>query len=79
MEARVAKLEANVEHLVKQVDRLSAVPERLAAVEADIKDLPSKGFIVSATVGALAFFSAVTLFGELLLALMGYAPQSRHT
>lgn len=62
LEARVAKLEADVAHLVKAVDRLTEVPTEIGILKARVDELPSKGFIVTATVGALTLVAAISGF-----------------
>jgi hypothetical protein len=57
MEARVAKLEATIDHMRTDVSDLKRdardLRDRMRAVEVKIDHLPSKGFIVSALMTAL--------------------------
>lgn len=77
MEGRVARLEADVAHLVKQVDRIDA---RLVSVESDVgtmkvslatltervAHLPSKGFVVTSTITSIVALTAIlTLLSKL--------------
>ncbi|SCW56606.1 hypothetical protein SAMN02927924_01405 [Sphingobium faniae] len=60
MDARVAKLESDVAHLVKQVDRIDARTEPMPADIAVIKaTMAGKGFIVTAVSGGAALVIAV--------------------
>ena len=67
MEARVAKLESDVGHLVKQVDRIDARTENMPADIAVIKaTMATKGFIVTALGITLALtVSALTILSKL--------------
>lgn len=71
MEARVAKLEADVAHLVKATDRLADVPKDLAVLKTRVDELPKKSFIVSATVSALALVAAISAFVQWVLSAHG--------
>ncbi|MFL6843457.1 MAG: hypothetical protein ACJ8ER_01085 [Allosphingosinicella sp.] len=75
MEARVARLEAHVETLRSDVAEVraavAALIERVAVLTERVAHLPSKGFVVSTNMTAIAFLSAVILFGEKLKALAG--------
>lgn len=72
MEARVAKLEADVSHLVKQVDRIDdrtqAMPSDLAVIKAT---MVTKWGLVGAVGTILAAVLAIVTFGERLQALIG--------
>jgi hypothetical protein len=68
MEARVSKLEGQFDKLNDKVDGLRI---DVAVLKEKVSNLPSKGFIVTATVGALALFSALVLFQERIAALLG--------
>lgn len=57
---RVAVLEAHMEHVREGLGRLATVPADIAEIKANMKHLPSKGFIVG---------SSVTLF-SLVIALL---------
>lgn len=82
MEARVAKLEAHVEVLRADVtdmraslaaltERVAILTERVAILTERVAHLPSKGFVITSNMTAMAFFSALILFGEKLKALIG--------
>lgn len=82
MEARVARLEANVEGLRADVadlranlavlsERVAALAERVAVLTERVAHLPSKGFVVSSNMTAIALISGVIVFGEKLRALLG--------
>ncbi|QPI73906.1 hypothetical protein [Sphingobium sp. Cam5-1] len=64
MEARVAKLEAHVEHIRSELGKLSTLPMDMAVLKTRVDHLPTKGFIitsaistVTAVVGLLALLS----------------------
>ena len=70
MEARVAKLEADVGHLVKQVDKIDArteqMPSKLATLEERMAHLPSKGFIVGVVITAMtAMVALLTILSKI--------------
>lgn len=67
MEARVTKLEGQFDKLNDKVDGLRI---DVAVLNERVSNLPSKGFIVTATVGALALFSAIVLLQERIAALL---------
>lgn len=75
MEARVARLEAHVETLRSDVADLraavAALTEKVAVLTERVAHLPSKGFVVTSNMTAIALFSGVILFGEKLKALIG--------
>lgn len=68
MDARVAKLESQFEKLNEKVDQLRI---DTAVLKEKVSNLPGKGFIVTATVSALALFSALILFKEKIALLIG--------
>ncbi|MBA4785177.1 MAG: hypothetical protein H2046_05345 [Rhizobiales bacterium] len=68
MEARVTNLESQFDKLNDKVDQLRI---DTAVLKEKVGNLPSKGFIVTATVSALALFSALVLFGQKIIALIG--------
>lgn len=68
MEQRVAKLESQFEKLNEKVDTLRI---DVAVLKERVGNLPSKGFIVTATVTSLALIGALSVFGERLLSLIG--------
>ncbi len=66
MEARVAKLEAQMEHVVGELGKLAAVPADIAGMKSDISHLPTKDYIANAfdkhfrwTVGTVGLMIAV--------------------
>jgi len=73
MEARVAKLEADVSHLVKQVDRIDARTEPMPADIAVIKaTMAGKGFIVTALgISLTLLVAALTILSKLGLLAAG--------
>lgn len=82
MEARLARLEAHMEHVqtdlagLKQdfasVDgRLRSVETGLATLTERVAHLPSKGFIVSALGTALAVIAAMLAFQDQIKSLIG--------
>lgn len=68
MEARIARLETAADRVD---DRLRSVEVGIATLSERVAHLPSKGFIVTATVSAITLLSALILFGEKLLSLLG--------
>lgn len=54
MEARVAKLEAHVEHIRSELGKLSSVPTDLAVLQTRVDHLPSKGFILTSAISTVA-------------------------
>lgn len=70
MEPRIAKLEAHMEHVRAELGKLAPVPERLRAVEVRIDHLPTKGFIVSASITTIALLTAVIVFADKLRSLV---------
>lgn len=82
MEARVARLEAHVEVLRADVadirvslasltERVVILTERVAILTERVAHLPSKGFVVTSNMTAIALLSGLILFGEKLRALIG--------
>ena len=78
MEARIARLEAHMEHVLSSLHRVDRGQEELrvdlgglktaiAKLETKVEHLPSKGFIVTATIGALALVAAVSAFIQMIL------------
>jgi hypothetical protein len=68
MEARVARLEANVERMVADVNSMNGslanARERLAGLEVKVDHLPSKGFIVTALLVMLAVITALVGYAD---------------
>jgi hypothetical protein len=66
MEARVAKLEAHLEHVMGDVSSLKAdvrdVRDRLPKIETKLDHLPGKGFIATVTLVTLAIVAALIAF-----------------
>jgi hypothetical protein len=75
MDARVARLEAHVETLRSESAAtrtdLADMRVSLATLAERVAHMPSKGFVMSANVSMLGFFSALILFSEKLKALAG--------
>ena len=63
MEARLAKLEAHMEHVLEALRKLAPLPERLATLDERVDHLPGKGFVVTAAMGTIA--GVVALMGLL--------------
>jgi hypothetical protein len=68
MEARVAKLEGQVEKLGGKVDDLRI---DMAVLKERVSHLPGKGFIVTATVTTLGLLAALILFQDRITAFLG--------
>ncbi len=80
MEARVAKLEANVGHIMSDVETMRAgmadARERLAALEVKVDHLPSKGFIVTALIMGLAVIAGFIGYADAIQSILpGVNPQ----
>lgn len=75
MDARVARLEAHVETLRSDSAAMRAdiavIRTNLATLTERVAHMPSKGFVVTSNMTALALFSGLMLFSEKLKALMG--------
>lgn len=71
MEARVAKLEAHVEHIRDDLGKLAGVPIDLATLKTRVDHLPSKGFIVTVITAGVAAIGALVTFAEKIQALVG--------
>ena len=77
LESRVTAIETQIGYLTARVDRaegkLDAFADRITRAEEKINHLPSKGFIVTAVMGALALLGALILFQANLRASVGAA------
>jgi hypothetical protein len=77
IEATVARTEANVVHLDRGVSEtprdVKDVRDRLARLEANVAHLPGRGFVISAVLITIAVLTAVILFQDKLIALLGLA------
>ena len=66
MEERIAKMEATVDQIDRNVSRmapdLANVRERMATIEERVSHLPSKGYIVTATTISLVLVAALFTF-----------------
>lgn len=71
MEERMARLESDMEHVKKSLDRLIDVPTKLAVLEERVSHLPTKGWMVGSVATTLAVIAAMIAFGEKLQALVG--------
>lgn len=75
MEARVAKLEAHMEHVLQDVALMKADVGTLktdtATIKVKIDNLPSKDFVVKVVVGSAALLGALQVFGPFLAKLLG--------
>lgn len=78
MEVKVAKLEAHVETIRADLGSLKTdmrdIRDRMKGLEVKVDHLPSKGFIVTATVTALALIGALVTLAPKLQALAGISP-----
>jgi len=78
MEARVAKLEAHVQHILGDVSALKAdmrdVRDRLPRIETRLDHLPGKGFIVTVVVATIALLGALITLQQQIQAWIGIAP-----
>jgi hypothetical protein len=75
MEPRVAKLEANMEYVKRDVGELRLdmrdVRDRVIKIEGDISQLPSKAFVFGVFGVVTTFLAAVTLFQTQIKSLLG--------
>lgn len=70
MEARVAKLEAHVEHIREEIGKLSSMPTNLAIVTTRVDHLPTKGWMVTTLGVGLAVIAALTAFADKIQAFV---------
>ena len=70
MEARVAVLEAHVEHIRGDLAKLSNVPTDLAVLKTRVDHLPTKGWMVTGLLGSLAAIAALIAYAEKIQALV---------
>lgn len=70
MEPRIAKLEAQMEAVRSDLSRLANLPADLATVKENVRHLPSKGFVVTATSTSIALIGAIVIFADKLRALI---------
>jgi hypothetical protein len=68
VETRLGELRTDVRELRSDV---SAIKVDLAAVKVRVDHLPTKSFIVTALLGSLAAFSAITVFAAQVRSLFG--------
>lgn len=75
MEARVAKLEAHMEHVLQDVSLMKAdvgtLKTDMATIKVKIDNLPSKDFVVKVVVGSAAVLGALQVFGPFITKLLG--------
>jgi hypothetical protein len=78
MEPRIAKLEASVSHLERDVGELRVdmkdVRDRLTKIEATVAGLPTKGFVFSVYGIISALLASIILFQHQIQALLGVLP-----
>lgn len=70
MEARVAKLEADMDHVKRSLDRLADVPADLATLKERTSHLPTKDYIDRRLLAMLALIAALTVFADKLQTLV---------
>lgn len=75
MEARIARLEADMEYVKRDVGELradvAAMKTTVTRLDTKVGDLPGKGFVVMSTMGGMALFGAFIAFAEQIKALFG--------
>jgi hypothetical protein len=54
MEARVAKLEAHMEHVRGELAKLASLPVEVATIKTKVEHLPGKGFVVTSAITTVA-------------------------
>lgn len=71
MEARVSVLEANVDHIKRELDRLSGVPADLSGMKVAVENLPTKDWVDTRLTGLL-IKTGVTfgIFNAIMIAIM---------
>lgn len=70
MEARLAKLEAQMDAVKADLGKMASLPVDVARLDERVKHLPGKGFIVTATSTSVALIAALVLFADKLRALV---------
>ena len=70
LQARVAKIEAHLEHLRADLDKLRDVPVKLAVLEERVTHLPTKGWMVASLGTTLTIIAALIAFSEKVHSLM---------
>ena len=84
MEARIARLEVDVDYIKRDVaelkidvrslrDGLARLDVTVAKLEERVSHLPGKGFIVSASVTIVGLLTAIIVLGDKIKALVGLA------
>ena len=82
MEVRIARLESDVDYIKRDIgelktdvrslrDGFNRIEGSLARFEERVSHLPGKSFIVTTSVGALTFFTAVVLFADKIREIVG--------
>lgn len=75
MEARIAALEAHMEHVRSDLSTLKSdvgtLKTDMATMTERVSHLPTKGFIVTATLTTLAVLGALSLYGPNLRTFLG--------
>ncbi len=78
LEPRVAKLEAHVEHIVRDLGDVKPdvrdMRDRLIAIEETVKHLPRKGYINKAVTAAVVLLGLFITFQAQIQSLVGTAP-----
>lgn len=70
VEPRIARLEAHMEHVRAELAKLGSMPVQLAELKVRVDHLPTKGFIVTATITTITLVTAAIAFGDKLRALV---------
>lgn len=70
MEARIAKLEAHMEHVRDDLAKLQGIPVDVATLKSDVSHLPTKGWMVGALGTSLAIIAALIAFAEKIHAVV---------
>lgn len=70
MEPRIARLEAQMEHVQGALLKLSDVPANLATLIERVAHLPTKEYLVKVTLGSLAIIAALVTFSDKLHSLV---------
>ena len=78
--ARVASLEAHTENIKSNIGEIRPdvknIRERLPRVEEKISHLPSKGYILTVVLGAMAFIAAIIAFQDRIQSFLNLVPPS---
>lgn len=70
MEPRVAILETHVEHIRKDLEKLSSVPVDMTKLTARVDELPTKSWLEVRLLGMLGLIAAIIMFSDKIRAFV---------